>query len=135
MKNVQYINPEGLNKNPAFSNVVVVPGNMKTVFIGGQNSINAKGQIVGKNDIKKQTAQTLTNLKIALEAVGADLENIIKWNIYIVEGNDLRPAFEVSQKTMDKIENPPVITGVFVSALANPDFLIEIDAVAVIPEY
>jgi enamine deaminase RidA (YjgF/YER057c/UK114 family) len=134
MKNVQYINPEGLNKNPAFSNVVVVPGNMKTVFIGGQNSVNAMGQIVGKNDIKKQTEQVLTNLKIALEAAGADLENIIKWNIYIVKGNDLRPAFEVSQKIMGKIENPPVITGVFVSALANPDFLIEIDAVAVIPE-
>lgn len=133
MKIVRYINPEGLNRNPAFSNVVVVPENMRTVIIGGQNSVNSKGEVVGKNDIKKQTEQTLMNLKIALDAAGANFENIVKWNIYILEGNELHPAFEVSQKIMGKLENPPAITGVFVSALANPDFLIEIDAIAVIP--
>lgn len=134
MKNVQYINPDGLNKNPAFSNVIIVPESTKTVFIGGQNSVNAKGEIIGKNDIKKQSEQVFKNLKIALESAEASFENLIKLNIYIVHGNDPQPAFEVSQKIMGKIENPPAITVVFVSALANPDFLIEIDAIAVIPE-
>ena len=134
MKNVQYINPDGLNKNPAFSNVIIVPGGMKTAYIGGQDSINAHGEIIGKDDIKKQSEQVLKNLKIALEAAGTKFENLIKLNIYIVHGNDPRPAFEASQKMMGKIRNPPTITVVFVSSLANPDFLIEIDAVAVIPE-
>ncbi len=134
MKNIQYINPEGLNKNPAFSNVVVVPGGMKTVFIGGQDSVNADGKIIGKGDIKKQTEQVFKNLEIALKAVGAKFENIIKWNIYIVQGNDPRLAFEVSQHLLSGIKNKPAITVVFVSALAHPDFLVEIDAVAVIPE-
>ena len=48
MKNVQYINPDGLNKNPAFSNVIIVPGGMKTVYIGGQDSINVPGEIIGR---------------------------------------------------------------------------------------
>lgn len=134
MKEVQYINPEGLNRNPAFSNVVVVPRNMKTVFIGGQDSVNAEGKIIGKGDIKKQSEQVFKNLEIALDAVGATFENIIKWNIYVVEGTNPMPAFEVSQKIMSDIENSPAITIVFVSSLANPDFLIEIDAIAVIPE-
>jgi enamine deaminase RidA (YjgF/YER057c/UK114 family) len=75
----------------------------------------------------------LKNLKIALESAGATFENVIKWNIYIVQGNDPRPAFELSQKIMGEIKNPPAITVIFVSSLAHPDFLIEIDAVAVIP--
>ena len=45
---VRYINPDSLNKNPAFTNVVVVEGNVKTVHIGGQDAINASGEIVGK---------------------------------------------------------------------------------------
>jgi enamine deaminase RidA (YjgF/YER057c/UK114 family) len=98
MKNVQYINPDGLNKNPAFSNVVVVPGGMETLYIGGQDSVNAQGEIIGKDNIKKQSEQVLKNLKIALEAAGAKIENLIKLNIYIVHGNDPQPAFETSQK-------------------------------------
>ncbi|WP_414469895.1 RidA family protein [Methanobacterium sp. ACI-7] len=134
MKNVQYINPDGLNKNPAFSNVVIVPAGIKTIFIGGQDSINESGEIIGKGDIKKQTEQVLNNIKIALKSAGAGIENIIKWNIYIVQGNDPGPAFEISHKIIGKIENPPAITVVFVSSLVNPDFLVEIDAIAVVNE-
>src|SRR3712207_7827587 len=52
-----YINPDSLNKNPAFTNVVVVEGNVKTVHIGGQDAINASGEIVGRGDIVAQTEQ------------------------------------------------------------------------------
>lgn len=98
MKNVQYINPNGLNKNPAFSNVIILLRDMKTAYIGGQDSINAHGEIIGKDDIKKQSEQVLKNLKIALEAAGTKFENLIKLNLYIVHGNDPQPAFEASQK-------------------------------------
>jgi enamine deaminase RidA (YjgF/YER057c/UK114 family) len=131
---VRYINPDTLNKNPAFTNVVVVEGNVKTVYIGGQDAINASGEIVGKGDIVAQTEQILANVRAALEAGGARPEHIIKWNIYVVEGQSLQAGFAAFQNAWPQTPNPPAITGVFVSALAHPDFLVEMDAVAVMPQ-
>jgi enamine deaminase RidA (YjgF/YER057c/UK114 family) len=131
---VRYINPDTLNKNPAFTNVVVVEGNVKTVYIGGQDAINASGEIVGKGDIVAQTEQILANVRAALEAGGARPEHIIKWNIYVVEGQSLEAGFAAFQNAWPQTPNPPAITGVFVSALAHPDFLVEMDAVAVMPQ-
>jgi enamine deaminase RidA (YjgF/YER057c/UK114 family) len=131
---VRYINPDSLIKNPAFTNVVVVEGNVKSVYIGGQDAINASGEIVGKGDIVAQTEQILANVRAALEAGGARAEHIIKWNIYIVEGQSLEEGFGAFQRAWPEVPNPPAITGVFVSALAHPDFLVEMDAVAVVPQ-
>src|SRR5215204_1651697 len=131
---VRYINPDSLNKNPAFTNVVVVEENVKTVHIGGQDAINASGEIVGKGDIVAQTEQILANLRAALEAGGANPEHIIKWNLYVVEGQSLQAGFTAFQRAWPETPNPPAITGVFVSGLAHPDFLVEIDAVAVVPQ-
>jgi enamine deaminase RidA (YjgF/YER057c/UK114 family) len=130
---VQYINPDGLHKNPAYSQAIVVSGAAKTVYVGGQNAVDASGAVIGKGDIKTQTEQVFKNLQIALEAGGAKLENVVKWNIYIVEGQPIEPGLEVFQRVWGNRPNPPVITGVYVSKLANPDFLVEIDAVAVVP--
>jgi enamine deaminase RidA (YjgF/YER057c/UK114 family) len=129
----RYINPDSLIKNPAFTNVVVVEGNVKTVYVGGQDAINASGEIVGKDDIVAQTEQTLANLRVALAAGGADPEHIIKLNIYVVEGQPLQAGFDAFQNAWPETLNAPAITVVFVSALAHPDFLVEIDAVAVVP--
>ena len=131
---VRYINPDSLNKNPAFTNVVVVEGNVKTVHIGGQDAVNASGEIVGKGDIVAQTEQVLANVRAALAAGGAGTEHIIKWNIYIVEGQSLQAGYAAFQNAWPQTPNPPAITGVFVSALAHPDFLVEMDAVAVVPQ-
>ena len=131
---VRYINPDLLNKNPAFTNVVVVEGNVRTVHIGGQDAINAQGEIVGKGDIVAQVEQVLANVRVALEAGGAGPEHIIKWNIYVVEGQSLQAGFAAFQNAWPQTPNPPAITGVFVSALAHPDFLVEMDAVAVVPQ-
>jgi enamine deaminase RidA (YjgF/YER057c/UK114 family) len=131
---VRYINPDSLNYNPAFTNVVVVEGNVKTVHIGGQDAINASGEIVGKGDIVAQTEQILTNLRAALEAGGARPEHIIKWNLYVVEGQSLQAGFGAFQNAWPQTPNPPAITMAFVSGLANPDFLVEMDAVAVVPQ-
>ena len=133
-ESVRYINPDSLNKNPAFSNVVVVEGNVKTVHIGGQDAINASGEIVGKGDIVAQTEQILANVRAALEAGGARPEHIIKWNIYVVEGQSLQAGFAAFQNAWPEVPNPPAITVVFVSGLAHPDFLVEMDAVAAVPQ-
>jgi enamine deaminase RidA (YjgF/YER057c/UK114 family) len=131
---VRYINPDSLIKNPAFTNVVVVEGNVKTVHIGGQDAVNASGEIVGKGDIVAQVEQILGNLRAALAAGGAGPEHIIKWNIYVVEGQSLQAGFAAFQNAWPQTPNPPAITGVFVSGLAHPDFLVEMDAVAVVPQ-
>jgi enamine deaminase RidA (YjgF/YER057c/UK114 family) len=131
---VRYINPNSLNNNPAFTNVVVVEGNVRTVHIGGQDAINTSGEIVGQGDIVAQTEQILANVRAALEAGGARPEHIIKWNIYVVEGQSLQAGFAAFQNAWPQTPNPPAITGVFVSALAHPDFLVEMDAVAVVPQ-
>jgi enamine deaminase RidA (YjgF/YER057c/UK114 family) len=130
---VEYLNPAGLHKNQAFTNVIVVSGAAKTIYIGGQDAVDAAGNIVGKGDIAAQTQQALANVQIALAAGGATLEHVIKWTIFIVQGQPLGPAFEVAQRVWGDRPNPPAITGAFVAGLANPDFLIEIEAIAVTP--
>lgn len=131
---VQHLNPDGLNKNPAFTNVIVVTGNAKTIYIGGQDAVDASGTIIGKGDIKAQTEQVLKNLLTALEAAGAKPEHVIKWNLYVVQGQSIQAGFEAFQQVWGRRPNPPAITMAFVAGLANPDFLIEMDAIAVIPE-
>ncbi len=131
---VHYLNPDTLNKNPAFTNVIVVSGSAKTLYVGGQNAVDASGSIVGKGDIKAQTEQVLKNIQAALSVVGAQLEHVIKWHLYVVQGKPLQEGFEVFQRVWGRRSNPPAITMAFVAGLANPDFLVEMDAIAVVPE-
>jgi enamine deaminase RidA (YjgF/YER057c/UK114 family) len=105
-ESVRYINPDSLNNNPAFTNVVVVEGNVKTVHIGGQDALDASGEIVGKGDIVAQTEQILAKVRAALEAGGARPEHIIQWNIYVVEGQSLQAGFAAFfQQTLERVMN------------------------------
>ncbi|WP_143305849.1 RidA family protein [Chitinophaga vietnamensis] len=131
---VQYINPDGLSKNPAFSQAVITQGNGKTIYIGGQNAVTAQGEIIGKGEVGEQTEQVMKNLQTALAACGATFENLVKLTIHIVQGQDLYKGFQASQKYLGGLKNPPAITGFFVAALARPDYLVEVDAIAFIPE-
>ena len=130
---VEYINPDRLHKNPAFTQVISVSGPVKTIYVGGQDAVDAQGIIVGKGDLKAQTAQVLANLREALAAAGAGPEHIIKWNMYLVQGQSLQEGFQAFQQFWGLRPNPPTIIMAYVSGLANPDFLIEMDAVAVVP--
>jgi enamine deaminase RidA (YjgF/YER057c/UK114 family) len=131
---VEHLHPEGLHDNPAFSNVVTVSGPVKTIYVGGQNAVDAGGEVVGKGDLGAQARQIFKNLETALRAAGAKIEDVIKWSIVVVEGQPLQPAFEVFQQVWGRRPNPPLISVAFVSSLANPDFLAELEAIAVIPE-
>ncbi len=131
---VRYINPDSLMKNPAFTQVVVTHGNVRTVYVGGQDAVDASRNIVGKGDVAKQTEQVLKNLEAALAAGGAGLEHLVKCNVYLVQGQPLPLAFQAVQRRWGVRPNPPTVTGLFVAGLANPDFLIEMDAIAVVPE-
>lgn len=131
---IEYINPDTLNKNPAFTNVVTVTGPVRTVYVGGQDAVDASGAIIGKGDLKAQTEQILKNIEAALAAGGARVEHVIKWNLYVVQGQPLRVGFEAFQRFWGNRPNPPLISFAFVAGLAHPDFLAEMDAIAVVPE-
>jgi len=131
---VEILAPDGLVKNPAFSHVAVVSGAVRTIYVGGQDAIKADGEIVGKGDLGAQTMQTLANIETALAAAGAGLEHIIKWNVLVVEGQSIQDGFAAFQRFWgDRSTPPPLITAAFVKALAHPDFLVEMDAIAVVP--
>lgn len=132
---VEHINPDGLHHNPAFTNVVTVSGPAKTVYVGGQNAITPSGEVVGAGDIEAQTRQVFQNLDVALAAAGAGLEHVVKWTVYVTEGQPLGAGFAVFRQVWgDRPNPPPSITVAVVTALAHPDFLVELDAVAVVPD-
>ena len=129
---VQHINPEGLSKNPGFSQVVVVTGPAKTIYVGGQDAVDGSGNLVGEGDVGLQTEQVLKNIQTALAAAGADLADVVKWNVYVATGQPLQPGFEAFMRAWGNRPNPPAITMAFVSGLARPEYLVEMDAVAVV---
>jgi len=128
----EHVNPTTLfpSVQHGFSQVVVASGG-KTVFISGQTAWNANKRIVGRN-LGEQTKQVLQNVRLAVEAVGGNLSDIVNVRIYVVNralseigvvGNALREVFPT---------NPPTSTWIGVSALVVPEFLIEIEATAVL---
>jgi enamine deaminase RidA (YjgF/YER057c/UK114 family) len=129
---VNYLKPEGMHQNPAFTQALVVPTGSRLVLIGGQNSVDEKGQLVD-GDLGAQTTKALENLKLCLDAAGAGIEDLVKLTIYIVGDIDIRPGFEAWMKFAGQPTNPPLVTGVKVLALSRPGVLVEVEAMAVLP--
>lgn len=130
----EHINPDGLFKNPAFSQAVVTQGSGRTIYIGGQDAVDVEGNIVGTGDIAAQTEQTMKNIQTVLEDCGAGFNDLVKLNIYVVQGQDITKGFEASRKYFKDVTNQPIITVMMVPALGRPEFLLEIDGIAFIPE-
>jgi enamine deaminase RidA (YjgF/YER057c/UK114 family) len=130
---VEFLNPDGLPRNPAFSQVAVVSGSVRTIYVGGQDAVDAEGNIVGVGDIAAQTEQVLRNLRTALAAAGAGPEHVVRWNVFIVEGQDFATGYAAFQRVWGDQPDPPVITAAVVKGLARPDILVEMDAIAVVP--
>jgi enamine deaminase RidA (YjgF/YER057c/UK114 family) len=131
---INYINPPSLCPTYGWTHVASVSGG-KTIYISGQVSVNERGEVVGKGDMRAQTEQTFRNIERALAAVGATFRDVIKTNLYVV---GLKPEHvpiirEVRARYV-AADHPPVSTLVGISALVGPDWMIEIEAVAVIAE-
>ena len=106
---VHHLNPETLHKNPAFTQVITVTGPARTIYIGGQDAVDAQGKIVGKGDLAAQTHQVLRNVRTALAAASARPEHIIKWNVYLVQGQSLQAGFTAFQQFWGDQPDPPTI--------------------------
>jgi reactive intermediate/imine deaminase len=129
---VRFINPATLPKTAGYSHVVEVTKG-RTIYISGQIALDRSGNIVGRGDSRAQTQQVFENLKAALEAVGATFKDVVKLNIYVVDISQLQAFREVRDKFVNT-ENPPASVLVEVRRLVRDEFLIEIDATAVLPE-
>jgi enamine deaminase RidA (YjgF/YER057c/UK114 family) len=114
---------------PRYSQAIKTTGG-SLLFIAGQTSVDAAGQIVGTGDIVRQAEQVFANLQAVLEAAGGSFANLVMTTTYLTDAA-YRPAFgEVRARCYGR--DVPASTLVIVKGLANPDFLIEIDAIAVI---
>ena len=130
---VSHINPDGMLRSPAFTQVVRVSGPVNTIYVGGQNGVDSTGALVGEGDLRAQTTQVFANLQTALAAAGAGLEHVIKFNLFVENGQPIQEGFEVYQKVWGTRPNPPLITMAFVAGLGVPGALVELEAVAVVP--
>ncbi len=127
-----HINPDTLHSNPAFTQVVRVSNAADTVYVGGQNGVDASGQLVGP-DLATQARQALANLQECLGAAGAPIENVVKWTILVREGEPLQDGFAAFGEVWGWRPNPPAITIAYVSGFAVPGAVVEIEAVAAVP--
>jgi enamine deaminase RidA (YjgF/YER057c/UK114 family) len=110
---------------------VVVAGNM--VFVRGQVGQDLDtSESVGRSDVTAQTEQAMSNINILLEEAGSGLEDICKIVIDLVDARYREQVYRVVGKWLKGVY--PVSTGVVVSALARPEWLVEIDVTAVVPE-
>lgn len=128
---VRFNNPPTLARPTGYSHVVDVTGG-RTVYIAGQVALDRSGNVVGKGDLRAQTQQVFENLKAALESAGASFKDVVKINTYIVDMSQVQAMREVRARYF--AENPPASTLVQVVRLAREEFLIEIEAIAVVPE-
>ena len=130
----EYINPDNLfNSLPyGFSQVVIATGK-RMVFISGQTAWDAEKNIVGGDSVLEQTRQAFRNLEKAMEAAGGMLKDIVALRIYVVNYQaESGTAVGTALREFFSSQNPPASTWIGVSALANPEFLIEIEATAVL---
>lgn len=129
----EFINPFRIKPSGYTHSVVSGPG--KTIYISGQVPVNEAGQIVGAGDLKTQTKQIFDNLLYCLRFSGANFEDVVKITTYVVnyKPTDIDIIREVRKGYLSK-ENPPASTLVGVQALAHPEYMVEIEAIAVIPD-
>jgi enamine deaminase RidA (YjgF/YER057c/UK114 family) len=134
MTDLVHINPDSMHKNPAFSQGIIIPANARILIIGGQNAVNARGEVVGKGDIAAQTKQAVANLMTVLEEAGGTPDGLVRVGLILREDADLRAGFGAWMEAAgSRLRNPPTVTSSIVSKLATPDYLVEIEATAVLP--
>jgi enamine deaminase RidA (YjgF/YER057c/UK114 family) len=131
MTSIQLVRPEGLVSSPAFSHVAVVPPGATTIYIGGQDAVDAEGSIVGAGDVAVQSTRALANARIALESVGATFSDVVQWTVLFVDGVDLGAAYGAIAADL-AAETPPLVVASRVAGLGVPGALVEISAIAAV---
>lgn len=127
----QEIDPAGLFKHPAFKRVVTVQGDMKMVFIAGQTPSDENYAPVASGDYKAQYIQVMNSLDIALRAAGAGWDDVVYRRMFVLDVDKFLKIFYDEDLPKYGDGRPPS-TLIGVTRLSNPDFLVEIDLMAVV---
>src|SRR5215813_1933631 len=129
----QQTNVRFINRAPAgYSQVVEVKGG-RTLYIAGQIAVDKNGNLVGRGDFRAQVKQVFENLKARLKEVGASFKDVVKLNYYLTDASDLQ-ALRETRNSYINTENPPASTLVVVKQLVREEYLLEIEAIAVVGE-
>ena len=126
----RFLNPETLAAPAGYTHVVDAPAS-QIVFVSGQVALDADGQLVGEGDFEAQTRQVFANLTRALEAAGATWPDVAKLTYFVRDVSQLAAIRTVRDEFVDT-ERPPASTLVEVSRLVCDEFLIEIEAIAIL---
>ncbi|MEJ3652472.1 RidA family protein [Actinomycetes bacterium KLBMP 9759] len=124
-----HLDPDGLAIHPAFTQGVIAPAG-RTLYVGGQLGTDSSGRML--DGFEAQTEQAMRNVLTVLAAAGTGPEHVAKLTIYLVSGTDAVAGFEASKKVWG--EHRTAITVVTTAGHARPGALVEIDAIAIIPE-
>ncbi|MFQ5958169.1 MAG: RidA family protein [Alphaproteobacteria bacterium] len=125
---VKHIQPTALHETPGYTHVVVGGG---LAFISGQVALDRERRLVGRGDVEAQAAQAFENLEAALAEVGAGLGDVLRLNTYVTDAAHVAGFRTVRDRVLPTPQ--PASTLVVVEALADPAWLIEIEAVAALP--
>ena len=113
-----------------YTQVVTVSGTGKMIFVAGQLARNAQGVCVGKGDMRAQMEQVFANLDRCLKAAGATWADVVKTNTFVTDFDEFQKCGDVRMRYLGVAT--PTSTTVGVTRLASPDFMVEIEAVAVV---
>jgi enamine deaminase RidA (YjgF/YER057c/UK114 family) len=128
----EFLNPPGLSPTFGWTHAVTHTAG-KTIYISGQVSIDERGELVGQGDLRAQAERAWECVRIALEAAGATFRDVVKTNIYVVHYHpDQLPILREARAKYVSADQPPASTLVGVTSLAKADWLIEIEAIAVV---
>jgi enamine deaminase RidA (YjgF/YER057c/UK114 family) len=125
------IDPPELFNHPAFKRVVTVQGDMKLVFIAGQTPSDEDYRPVAPGDYKQQYIQVMNNLDIALNAAGATWDDVVYRRMFVIDVDAFLQIFYDNDLPKYGDGRPPS-TLIGVTRLSNPEFLVEIDLMAVV---
>jgi len=125
---IRFVNPDSISKPFGYSHVAEVT-NARMIYISGQVALDQAGNLVGEGDMRAQAQQVFANLRAALEAVGADFNNVVKLNFYLLDISQVQAIREVRDQYVNT-QRPPTSTAVEVRRLFREDILIEVEAVA-----
>jgi len=130
------INPDKLHVRKVgdkvlYSQVMVVEvAGTRQIYVAGQTPRDKDGNCVGKGDVRAQLTQVCENIKAALEAAGATLSDIVKTTTYVTDMDDYFKHQDVRMRYFS--EAVPTSTTVQVSRLSRPEFMVEIEAFAIV---